>query len=146
MTLRIFGDPVFFQIGPVPVTETMVTSLGVTLLLVVVAVAMRVTVGRRPPLAGHACSGDGRMARRACDGHCRPTTPDGSDPVRKSVCVYCRLQHRRTIARDTPSHRKFGHNVRVSDGGVFGCPHRGTTPGFWGYVKHYASPTSCHCT
>ena len=48
MTLRIFGDPVFFQIGPVPVTETMVTSLGVTLLLVVVAMAMRVTVGRRP--------------------------------------------------------------------------------------------------
>lgn len=48
MTLRIFGDPVLFSIGPVPVTETMVTSLGVTLLLLVVAMAMRLAVVRRP--------------------------------------------------------------------------------------------------
>jgi F-type H+-transporting ATPase subunit a len=48
MTLRIFGDPVLFSIGPVPVTETMVTSLGVTLLLVIVAMAMRFAVVRRP--------------------------------------------------------------------------------------------------
>jgi F-type H+-transporting ATPase subunit a len=48
MTLRIFGDPVLFSIGPVPVTETMVTSLGATLLLVAMAMAMRLTVVRRP--------------------------------------------------------------------------------------------------
>ena len=48
MTRQIFGDPVCCQIGSVPVTETMVTLLGVTLLLVVAAVARRMTIVRRP--------------------------------------------------------------------------------------------------
>ena len=48
MNLRIFGDPVWLHLGPVPVTETMITSLGVTLLLVIVAVAMHLAVVRRP--------------------------------------------------------------------------------------------------
>jgi F-type H+-transporting ATPase subunit a len=48
MKLRIFGDPVLFQIGSIPITETMVTSLGVTLFLVTVAVAMRTMIERRP--------------------------------------------------------------------------------------------------
>jgi len=33
MKLRIFGDPVLFQLGPIPVTETMVTSLVVSVAL-----------------------------------------------------------------------------------------------------------------
>ncbi len=41
MNLRIFGDPILFQLGPVPVTETMVTSTAVTLVLIGLAVLMR---------------------------------------------------------------------------------------------------------
>ena len=48
MKLRIFGDPVLFQLGPVPVTETMVTSFVVSLALVIAAVAMRVAIQRNP--------------------------------------------------------------------------------------------------
>lgn len=48
MTLRIFGDPVLFQVGPVPITETMVTSSAVSLSLVVAAAAMRVMIVRNP--------------------------------------------------------------------------------------------------
>ncbi len=37
MQLRIFENPVLFQIGPVPVTETMVTSSVVSVVLIVLA-------------------------------------------------------------------------------------------------------------
>ncbi|MCM2372548.1 F0F1 ATP synthase subunit A [Aporhodopirellula aestuarii] len=48
MNLRIFGDPVIFEIGPVPVTETMVTSTAVTIALVSAAVLLRHFVSRQP--------------------------------------------------------------------------------------------------
>lgn len=48
MKLRIFGDPVVFQLGPVPITETMVASFVVTIVLVIAAVAMRRAVARSP--------------------------------------------------------------------------------------------------
>jgi F-type H+-transporting ATPase subunit a len=48
MHLRIFGDPVLFHIGPVPVTETMVTSTAVTLVLIGAAVFLRYLVRSRP--------------------------------------------------------------------------------------------------
>lgn len=48
MHLRIFGDPVLFRIGPVPVTETMVTSTAVTVVLIGAAVLLRYRVRLRP--------------------------------------------------------------------------------------------------
>jgi F-type H+-transporting ATPase subunit a len=48
MHIRIFGDPVVFFLGPVPVTDTMVTSLGVSIVLLVVAVGLRFAVVRHP--------------------------------------------------------------------------------------------------
>ena len=44
----IFHDPVLFRIGPVPVTQTMATSIGVSIVLIAVTVAMRSAVLRRP--------------------------------------------------------------------------------------------------
>jgi F-type H+-transporting ATPase subunit a len=41
MNLRIFGDPILFFLGPVPITETMVTSTAVTLIVIGVACLMR---------------------------------------------------------------------------------------------------------
>ena len=37
MQLRIFGDPVLFHLGPLPITETMVTSTAVTVVLFAMA-------------------------------------------------------------------------------------------------------------
>lgn len=48
MHLRIFGDPVLFHFGPVPVTETMVTSTAVSMGLIVAAAILRHLVKSRP--------------------------------------------------------------------------------------------------
>jgi len=48
MQLRIFGDPVLFHIGPVPVTETMTTSTVVTVVLIGAAAIVRHMVRSRP--------------------------------------------------------------------------------------------------
>jgi F-type H+-transporting ATPase subunit a len=48
MDLRIFGDPVVFYLGPVPVTETMITSSIVTSLLIAVAILLRNFVRSSP--------------------------------------------------------------------------------------------------
>ncbi len=40
MQLRIFGDPILFYLGPLPITETMVTSLAVSLVMIVAAAVM----------------------------------------------------------------------------------------------------------
>ncbi|MCA9137206.1 MAG: F0F1 ATP synthase subunit A [Planctomycetales bacterium] len=48
MHLRIFGDPVVFQIGPIPITETMITSTVVSMVLLVLAVVLVNSVRTRP--------------------------------------------------------------------------------------------------
>jgi F-type H+-transporting ATPase subunit a len=48
MNLRIFGDPVLFHLGPIPITETMVTSTIVTLVLVAAAIILGNLVRSRP--------------------------------------------------------------------------------------------------
>jgi len=48
MQLRIFGDPILFSIGPVPITETMVTSSVVTAILVAAAIMLRRLVRSHP--------------------------------------------------------------------------------------------------
>ena len=48
MHLRIFGDPILFHLGPVPVTETMLTSTLVSLCLVVAAALLSRQVKLRP--------------------------------------------------------------------------------------------------
>ncbi|HEX5105690.1 MAG TPA: F0F1 ATP synthase subunit A [Pirellulaceae bacterium] len=48
MTLHIFGEPVLFYVGSVPVTETMATSVGVSLLIVFATAVLRVAVVRAP--------------------------------------------------------------------------------------------------
>jgi F-type H+-transporting ATPase subunit a len=47
MTVRVFGDPLLFHLGPVPITETMLASLGVSVIVVAVAVVLRFEVVNR---------------------------------------------------------------------------------------------------
>lgn len=44
----IFHDPVLFSVGPIPLTQTMATSLGVSVVLIIIAATMRAAVLRRP--------------------------------------------------------------------------------------------------
>lgn len=48
MNIRVFGDPKVFEIGSFPVTETMLASLGVSLILVLMAALFRFAVIHRP--------------------------------------------------------------------------------------------------
>jgi F-type H+-transporting ATPase subunit a len=48
MDVQIFGESVVFRMGRVPITATMLASLGVSAALVVAAVVLRRTVERRP--------------------------------------------------------------------------------------------------
>lgn len=64
MNLRIFGDPVAFHLGPVPITETMITSTVVTLVLVAIAVTLGKLVRSHP---GHWLSVVAFMTTEAFD-------------------------------------------------------------------------------
>ncbi|MEZ6062357.1 MAG: F0F1 ATP synthase subunit A [Planctomycetaceae bacterium] len=64
MHLRIFGDPVLFRLGPVPVTETMVTSSVVTVVLISAALVLRHFVRCHPQ---HAMSVAAFAAVESCD-------------------------------------------------------------------------------
>ena len=44
----IFHDPVLFSIGPAPVTQTMATSLGISVVLIAIAAWMRTVLLKRP--------------------------------------------------------------------------------------------------
>ena len=48
MKFRVFDDAVVFEIGSLPVTETMLASLGVSVVLVIVAALLRVAIVHRP--------------------------------------------------------------------------------------------------
>ncbi len=48
MDVRVFGESVPFHLGTVPVTTTMLTTLGVSAVLVAAALALRHAVARRP--------------------------------------------------------------------------------------------------
>ncbi len=48
MDVRVFGETVVFRLGPVPVTATILASLGVAAVLVVGAFVLRNAVDRRP--------------------------------------------------------------------------------------------------
>ena len=142
MTLRIFGDPVLFHIGPVPVTETMVTSLGVTLLLVVAAVAMRVTVVRRPHhwLAMLALLTvewlDALIRDIVGQPHPVVATLSGSLFVFIAGCnIVGQLPgiHPATASLATTSALAMVVFLAVPIAGIH-------TYGFWGYVKHYVRP------
>lgn len=57
MNVRVFGDPRLFEIGPIPITETMLSSLTVSVVLLLLALWMRWSVTHRPDsfLAALAC-------------------------------------------------------------------------------------------
>lgn len=48
MAFRVFGDPVIFHVGAVPVTETMFSSLGVSLALIAAALVLRHAIRNHP--------------------------------------------------------------------------------------------------
>lgn len=142
MQLRIFGDPILFHIGPVPVTETMVTSTAVSILLVVVAVLLRHLAETKPH---HWLSMVAILVVETFDhlvneivgrSHALVATLAGSLFLFIACC---------NIAGQLPGvHPATGSLATTSAlaGIVFlSVPVAGIhTNGVWGYIKHYVRP------
>ncbi len=142
MRLRIFGDPILFQIGPVPVTETMVTSTVVTAILVALAILLRKLVRSRPE---HWLSTVAFMTVESFDAlvedivgrrHQIVSTLAGSLFLFIAAC---------NIAGQFPGvHPATGSLATTSALAVvvfLSVPIAGiATNGLWGYLKHYFRP------
>jgi F-type H+-transporting ATPase subunit a len=142
MRLRIFGDPILFHIGPVPVTETMVTSTVVTAILVALAILLRRLVRSHPEhwLATIAFmtveSFDALVEEIVGRRHQVVSTLSGSLFLFIAAC---------NIAGQFPGvHPATGSLATTSALAVvvfLSVPIAGIgTNGFWAYLKHYFRP------
>lgn len=142
MHLRIFGDPVVFHIGPVPVTETMVTSTAVTVALIGTAVLLKYLVTSRPQ---HWLSLLAFMVVESFDNlvveivgrpHPIVATLDGSLFLFIACCnIAGQLPgvHPATGSLATTSALAVVVFLSVPIAGIY-------TNGAWGYIKHYFRP------
>jgi F-type H+-transporting ATPase subunit a len=142
MNLRVFGDPVLFELGPVPITETMVTSLGVSLALVGTAAAMRSSLTRDPQgtLSTVALMAVESLDKLVTDiiGHPHPgvTAVTGSLFLFIAACnVAGQLPgaHPATGSLSTTSALAAVVFLAVPFAGIY-------ARGFWGYLRHYVRP------
>ena len=142
MQLRIFGDPVLFHIGPVPVTETMATSTAVTAVLIAVAVLLQHLVRSRPQLMLAVMavmvveSFDNLVAEIVGRRHGMVSSLAGSLFLFIACC---------NIAGQLPGvHPATGSLATTSALAVIvflSVPIAGIrTNGVWGYIKHYFRP------
>jgi len=142
MDLRIFGDPVLFDMGPVPVTETMVTSTAVTVALTGMAAFLGHTVRSRPQ---HWLSVVAYLVVESFDNlveeivgrrHTIVATLAGSLFLFIAGCnIAGQLPgvHPATGSLATTSALAVVVFLRVPIAGI-------RTNGVWGYVKHYFRP------
>jgi F-type H+-transporting ATPase subunit a len=142
MNLRIFGDPVLFRLGPWPVTETIVTSLAVTLALAVAAWAIRMLLVRhsRHWLATAAIcfvqSFDSLVHEIVGQPHPLVATLAGSLFLFIASCNLAGQLpgiHPATASLATTSALAVVVFFAVPIAGVW-------THGWWGYVRHYFRP------
>lgn len=142
MNIRVFGDPTLFQIGPVPVTETMVASLIVSAVLILLAALLRSKVIHQPDSIIAALA---RLTVNWLDttvreiiGRPEPAvvTLTGSLFIFIAACnISGQLPgvHPATASLATTSALAIVVFLAVPVAGV-------RARGLWGYVKHYFSP------
>ncbi len=142
MKVHVFGDPRLFEIGPVPVTETMVSSLAVSIILVIAAALFRVAALRHP---------DSKAATVAMftvqwlDGTVREIigrAESGVAVLTGSLFIFiaaCNISgqfpgvHPATGSLATTSALAIVVFLAVPVAGI-------RSRGVWGYIKHYFAP------
>ena len=142
MNIRVFGDSKLFDLGPFPVTETMVASLGVSVVLVLVGAWFRFAVISRPDSMTAALA---KLAVQWLDntvkeiiGRPEPAiaTLTGSLFIFIAACnISGQLPgvHPATASLATTSALAIVVFLAVPIAGI-------RARGLWGYVKHYFSP------
>lgn len=142
MNIRVFGDPKLFEVGPFPVTETMLASLGVSMVLVLVAVLFRFAVVHRPDSMIAAFAKltvnwlDGTVSEIIGRPEPALATLTGSLFIFIGACNISGQfpgVHPATASLATTSALAIVVFLAVPVAGV-------RVRGFWGYVKHYFSP------
>lgn len=142
MELRVFGDPVLFHIGPVPITETMVTSLAVSIVLVCAGILMQRTLVRSPhhwlaTLAIWVVQSFDEMVQGVI-GKPQPVVATLSGSLFLFIAA-CNLAgqlpgvHPATASLTTTSALAVVVFFAVPIAGI-------ATHGLWGYIKHYFRP------
>lgn len=143
MHLRIFGDPVLFHVGPIPVTGTMAASTAVTVVLIAAALILRYLVRLHPRhglsvVAFAVVEGFDNLAAEIIGRrHALVATLGGSLFIFIAACnVAGQLPglHPATGSLATTSALAAIVFLSVPIAGV-------RTHGVWGYVKHYFQPT-----
>jgi F-type H+-transporting ATPase subunit a len=139
---RIFGDPVVFHLGSLPVTETMLASLGVSFALVTVALVFRHAVINHPDslLAALAKLTVGWLDETVTEivGQPDPTVAAISGTLFIFIAA-CNLSgqfpgvHPPTASLSTTSALAVMVFLAIPIIGV-------RAQGVWGYVKHYFRP------
>jgi F-type H+-transporting ATPase subunit a len=142
VNIRVFGDPKVFEIGPVPITETMLTSLGVSVVLVMLAALFRFAVIHQPDSTIAALA---KLTVNWLDNTVREilgrpepaiATLTGSFFIFIAACNISGQfpgVHPATASLATTSALAIVVLLAVPVAGI-------RVRGFWGYVKHYFSP------
>jgi len=142
VNVRVFGDPRLFELGPFPVTETMLSSLGASLALVLTGSWLRSAVVNRPDSIAAALA---RLAVQWLDETVqdiigRPSP--GVATITGSLFVFiaaCNLSgqlpgvHPATASLATTSALAVVVFLTSPVAGI-------RAQGLWGYVRHYFSP------
>ncbi len=142
MRFRVFGDPKVFDVGPVPVTETMLASLGVTVFLIVAAVVLTCAVVRRPgsALADLAKLTVGWLDQSVADIVGRPE-PAIATLVGSLFLFIAACNLSGQLPGVHPATASLATTSALAVVVFFAVPLAGIrAQGFWGYVKHYFSP------
>ncbi|MCA9134796.1 MAG: F0F1 ATP synthase subunit A, partial [Planctomycetales bacterium] len=143
MNLRIFGDPVIFQWGSLPVTETMLSSTAISLLLLAGAGLLRYLVIHRPE---HWLAVLSVMAVESFDNLVLDITGQRHKLVATLAGSLCLFIGSCNLAGQLPGvHPATGSLATTSALAVivlFSVPIAGIQAnGWWGYVSHYFRPS-----
>lgn len=142
MTIRVFGDPTVWEVGPFPITETMLASLSVTIVLVLVAALFRFALIRRPDSRTTALA---KLTVNSIDNSVREIIGRPEPAVATlagSLFIFiaaCNISgqfpgvHPATASLTTTSALALVAFLAVPVAGI-------RARGMWGYVRHYFSP------
>lgn len=142
MNIRVFGDPKLLELGPFPFTETMLASLGVSMVLVLAAVWFRFAVLHEPDSMAATLA---KIAVRWLDGTVHDIVGRPEPAVATltgSLFIFiaaCNISgqvpgvHPATASLATTSALAVVVFLAVPLAGI-------RARGPWGYVKHYFSP------
>ena len=143
VNIRVFGDPKLFEIGPFPVTETMLASLGVSIVLVLVAALFRFAVIHRPDSTTRRTRQTHRqLARYTRSSEIIGRPEPAVATLTGSLFIFiaaCNISgqfpgvHPATASLATTSALAIVVFLAVPLAGI-------RARGLWGYVKHYFSP------